>query len=418
MTMNYKITYNPDGIPQATVTLPLSKSMSARRLVIDAVAGRRTECPVADCDDTRALQEALAVTTGAVNIGAAGTALRFLTAYYAAKPGVDVILDGTERIRRRPLSPLIDALRLLGADIEYTGQEGFAPVHIRGTRLSGGSVSMDASASSQFVSAMMMVAPLMEKPLRLDLPYGVPSLPYVRMTAAMMERSGATADMSIVSIDISGAYTRADSAPVERDWSAASYWYEITAFTSGWFTLAGLTSVSVQGDSRMAAIGERLGVITADAEEDEDGNPVSGLELSASPEQFSRIDLDMTDTPDLVPAVVVTAATLGIPFHLTGVENLRLKECDRIEALRREVLKIGVVLDTDTRGEIRWDGSRVPVTELPVFDTYDDHRMAMALAPVAVFMPAVMVRDTEVVTKSYPTYWDDLALAGFVMEEA
>lgn len=198
--------------------------------------------------------------------------------------------------------------------------------------------------------------------------------------------------------------------PVERDWSAAAFWYEIAAITAGWVTLPGLCDKSLQGDAVTAALYPRLGVLT----EFED----AAAELSATPDLYSRLDLDMTDTPDLVQAMAVTACAIGVPFRFTGVATLRHKETDRLEALRRELLKIGCVAEIESDNIISWEGQRVPLTEMPVIDTYGDHRMAMAFAPLSVFVPGIIVRDIEVVGKSYPGFWNDMRQAGFTLTDA
>lgn len=230
------------------------------------------------------------------------------------------------------------------------------------------------------------------------------------MTAKMMAARGIDVDINPTFIAIgSGSYTAA-TTEVERDWSAASYWYEIAALTAGWVTLPGLSLPSLQGDSALAGLFPRLGVLT----EFEDG----AAELSATPDLFSRLELDMSDTPDLVQTFVVTACAIGIPFRLTGVSTLRIKETDRIDALCRELLKIGCVVSVESDDVISWECVRRPITELPRIDTYGDHRMAMAFAPLAVFIPGIIINDIEVVSKSYPDYWNHLTEAGFRLIDA
>lgn len=407
--MNLRI-LPPDEILTATVSLPLSKSVSARTLVIDAIAGLPLTGRVADCDDTKALVSALSSDNRDVNIGGAGTAMRFLTAYYAAKPGCEITLDGDQRMRQRPIGRLVDALRRLGADISYAREEGFPPLNIKGRTLTGGSIDVDASVSSQYVSAIMMAAPLMSSPLRVNLPGDVVSRPYITMTAKMMAARGINVDINPTFIAIEpGSYTAA-TTEVERDWSAASYWYEIAALTAGWVTMPGLELPSLQGDSVAADLFPRLGVLT----DFEDG----AAELSATPDLFSRLDLDMNDMPDLVQTFAVTACAIGIPFRFTGVSTLRIKETDRIDALCRELLKIGCIVSAEGDDIISWEGARRPIAELPRIDTYGDHRMAMAFAPLAVFLPGIIINDIEVVSKSYPDYWKHLAEAGFTLLDA
>lgn len=419
----------PDEIIDTTVLLPLSKSESARTLIIDAIAGQPLTDSVTVCDDTTALRRALTTpgNTGAIiDIGAAGTAMRFLTAYFAATPGTDVVLDGSERMRQRPIAALVDALNQLGADISYAGQQGFAPLHIRGRRLSGGSVTIDASVSSQFISALMMVGAGMPDGLTIELTGEPVSQAYTRMTAAMMEARGIDVSIQPGAVIVRpGKYTAASAGAIGADWSAASYWYTIAALSSGWIALPGLRLPSLQGDSIMAKLGERIGVNTARVDADDrplmpGGNtpvPADTLQLSASPEQFSRLDIDATDFPDLIPTLAVAAAMLGMPFHITGVGTLRGKETDRIAALVNEALKLGLIFEADGDKSLSWDGTRIPITQLPVIDTYDDHRIAMAFAPCAIFIPGMSIRNPQVVAKSYPDFWTDMIHAGFVIHD-
>lgn len=405
--MDYRI-YPPEEILEATVALPLSKSISARALVMAAL-GSNQPAEVADCEDTAAIRTALSQTTGRVDIGAAGTAMRFMTAYYAACEGADIVLDGSDRMRHRPIAPLVDSLRRLGADISYEGEEGFPPLHIRGKRLAGGKLTVDSSVSSQFVSAILMVAPTMAAPLKLTLEGESVSMPYIKMTIGMMTARGIDVELIRDTVTAVPGQYKSCGEVVERDWSAAAFWYEIAAITAGWVTLRGLNKHSLQGDSALATIGPRIGVVTEFTDE--------GAELSATPDIYSRLDLDMTDTPDLVQPLAVAACAIGMPFRFTGVANLRIKETDRLEALRVELLKIGCVVETEGDNVISWESRRLPVTEMPRIDTHDDHRMAMAFAPLAVFVPGIVICDAEVVAKSYPGFWEDLRAAGFTLEE-
>lgn len=406
--MNYRI-FPPEELPECSISLPLSKSMSARALIINALQQRTTTAKVASCDDTKAMSDALAVNSGTVNINAAGTAMRFLTAYYAVTEGSDIILDGTERMRHRPIGPLVDALRQCGACIEYTGEEGFPPLHIHGRKLDGGKVSIDASVSSQFISALLMTAPYMTLGLDLTLEGELASLPYADMTLSMMREAGAEAERNGANIIVKPVRYSLPVTQVEADWSAASYWYEIEALTSGFITLEGVAAHSTQGDSIVAKIYEQLGVVTEFHEED--------AELLASPDLSPRLQLDLGECPDLVPAIVVTCVMLRIPFRFTGLESLRIKECDRIDALCTELLRAGAIITEEAPGIISWDTVMRPIQSIPVFDTYDDHRMAMALAPIAAYCPGIIINNAEVVTKSYPEYWNDLRVAGFIVQD-
>lgn len=400
----------PEDIIDTVINLPLSKSESARRLVLDAFAGVSDDnLVVADCDDTDALRRGLATLCGEVNIGAAGTAMRFLTAYYAATPGADVLLDGSERMRHRPIGILVDALREFGADIAYVGEEGFPPLKIRGKQLTGGTLDVDAHVSSQFISALLMAAPSMARPVQLNLVGGVTSSPYLKMTIKMMQRRGIAVDFDGETVSVSPGGYGTDTEAIEPDWSAASYWYAITAMSGGWVTLPGLRKNSLQGDSAIANFADKLGVITEFTDE--------GVSLSATPDLFSHISLDMTETPDIVQTVAVMASVLHISMHLSGVHTLRNKETDRLEALRAEMIKLGVELDVVGDDVLQWDGTYYRLTQVPVIETYDDHRMAMAFAPAALIYDVVLIRNAEVVSKSYPTFWDDLSAAGFIITE-
>lgn len=411
--MDYRI-FPPQQLLQTRTSLPLSKSESNRALIISALTpGGNMPAVVAECDDTAAMLSVLnSLDSRGVNVGAAGTAMRFLTALAAVTPGVDMVIDGSERMRQRPIGPLVDALRQCGALIEYAGTEGFPPLHVTGRVLEGGEVTVDASVSSQFISALMMVAPCMANGLRINMAGEAVSESYLRLTAAMMERAGVTAEFERGTIDIPSAKYTPVNWTIGADWSAASYWYEIEALTSGFVTLDGLDADSRQPDRKVADIFSNLGVLTE--WEGEEG----GIDLMASPELSPRMIIDLSDNPDLAQTVIVTCVMLGVPFLISGLETLSIKETDRIKALYTELLKIGIVTDISVAGRMEWDGSRRPIAELPEFDTYADHRMAMSLAPVSIYIPGIVVRDAGVVAKSYPGYWDALRNAGFLVVDA
>ncbi|MDE6049327.1 MAG: 3-phosphoshikimate 1-carboxyvinyltransferase [Paramuribaculum sp.] len=410
--MNYRI-FPPEELMDVEIILPLSKSISNRALIINALTSGTSPLEnVAKCDDTDAMIEALTGNSREVNIGAAGTAMRFLTAYFAVQTGVETELTGSERMCNRPIAPLVDALKSVGADISYIDKEGFPPLRIKGKNLTGGTLSIDAGVSSQYISALMMIAPVLESGLRITLEGEIISMPYIRMTAYIMERFGVHAEIEGNIITIAhGSYSAPADFKVEGDWSAASYWFEIQALTCGWTALRGLHEKSCQGDSAIVDSFRELGVETGF-----ETDPLRAS-LEASPDLTPRFAAELSSTPDVAQTFAVTCAMLGVPFRLSGLRSLRIKETDRIAALTRELLKVGVVLDTEGDEAISWDGIRRPLAGIPVFDTYDDHRMAMCLAPVAVFIPGIVIRDAEVVSKSYPGYWDDLRKAGFTIEE-
>lgn len=408
--MNYRI-FPPEEMIEATIELPLSKSISNRALIINALtADTKPIAKVAHCDDTDVMVEALSSQSSDVNIGAAGTAMRFLTAYFSVQEGRAVTLDGSERMRQRPIKALVDALRDCGASIEYLGEEGFPPLKISGRKLQGGDVALPASISSQYISALLMIAPLMAQGLRLTLEGEIMSRPYILMTLEMMRRQGVESEFDDNIITIAPSEYRYADIDVEADWSAASYWYEIAALSTGMVSLKGLKSPSLQGDSKIAGYFEHLGIDTQFS----DGEVM----LEPSPEQDARLELDMSEQPDLVQALAVTCCMLRIPFRFTGVETLRIKETDRLEALRVELDKLSFDLSIEGDNAIAWYGGQHPIIEQPCIDTYKDHRMAMAFAPVALYLPGVIINDVEVVSKSYPDYWEHLAQTGFVIVDA
>ncbi len=415
--MDLQIFPPEDGFPQAAVKLPLSKSISNRALIINALTdGALPLERVAECDDTHAIVAALADTEAdTVNVGAAGTAMRFLTAYYAALGDGRVrLIDGCERMRQRPIGKLVDALRLCGADIEYAGEEGFPPLRICSKKLSGGEIALSADTSSQFVSALLMVAPLMAGGLELVLQGEIVSRPYIDMTLAMMRQWGVECEVSERGRRISVpecSYVPVEFL-VEADWSAASYWFEIEAMSYGDIQLEGLWQKSCQGDSRVADIFRRFGI-----ESDWEENP-GQLTLAPTPDVVARLEMDLGDVPDLAQTVAVTCCMTGIPFRLTGLQTLKIKETDRLDALCRELRKTSFMVEAVDDSELVWQGMRIPQpgTEPLSFDTYSDHRMAMAFAPVAMFIPGIVIRDAGVVSKSYPEFWEHLAAAGFRVE--
>lgn len=400
-----KLSINPpEEMLDAAVELPLSKSMSVRAVAMEALG---TPCAgaVAECSDVEAMRRVAAARSGNVDAADSGAALRFGMALLAATEGTDVLITGSQRLMERPVDGLMEALRSLGADVHREADGG---VRVRGCRMAGGRVAVDAAASSQYISALLMAAPLMADGLQLTVDWNQPSLPYIDMTLAMMRARGIDAVREGIEITVRpGAYSAATDT-IEPDWSAAAFWYETAALTAGFVTLRGMRPASVQGDRAVADIFTRLGVVTAFDEE--------GAQLSADPEMHARLDYDCSACPDLVPAMAVTASLLGVPFELSGIGALRHKECDRVQALIEELAKTGAVVEAE-RDTLVWDGRRMPVSEMPEFDARGDHRMAMALAPVAVFAPGITIDGAECVGKSYPEYWDHLRAAGFEVEE-
>ena len=398
-------------LKSTTIKLPASKSISNRLLLINVLsANPNIPDNLSDSDDTAVMLKALKSDCSLVDVGAAGTSMRFLTAYLSLLPGSHVI-TGSERMKKRPIAILVDALRSLGADITYVENEGFPPLKIEGKQLHGGTISLPGNISSQFISALMMIAPMIKGGLTIQLTGKIVSQPYINMTLKTMEQFGIKGswDGSVISIP-EGNYLHIPSS-VESDWSAASYWYEITALAPSISEeLLGLMTNSLQGDSEGRHIAEKLGVSTT-------ANSSNGnLKLQSSLTPVSHLEYDFNSQPDIAQTFVVACCCLGVTFHFTGLESLKIKETDRISALINECKKIGFVLHTNDIDDLKWNGETCTPTNEPIL-TYKDHRMAMAFAPAAIKLGAIKIDDPAVVSKSYPKYWEDLKSIGFNIEE-
>lgn len=392
---------------KATIQLPASKSISNRALIIHALSkGGDILSNLSDCDDTRVMIKALTEGNEVIDILAAGTAMRFLTAYLSATSGTHTI-TGTQRMQQRPIQLLVNALRDLGARIEYTGTEGYPPLRISGTTLSGPEITLKGNVSSQYISALLMIGPVLKNGLHLHLTGEIISRPYIHLTLQLMKDFGASAEwVSDHSISVKPQPYHSVPFTVESDWSAASYWYQIVALSSeAEIELTGLFHNSYQGDSRGAEVFAHLGVETVFTEQ--------GVRLRKRGVQVQRLDEDFIDIPDLAQTFVVTCALLDIPFRFTGLQSLKIKETDRIAALKAELAKLGYLLRDENDSILIWDGERCEPQEVPVIKTYEDHRMAMAFAPAAICCPEISIAEPQVVSKSYPRYWEDLRQAGF-----
>lgn len=361
-------------------------------------------------DDTKLLQEALDSEGYVKDVGHAGTAMRFLTAYLSTQTG-HYTLTGSQRMKERPVGPLVDALKQLGAAIEYLETRGCPPLKVTGGKMTGGSIQIEAGISSQFISALMMIGPVLEDGLTIELEGHVVSATYIEMTLSLMNRCGAGASFDGRRITIpQGAYTL-DDFTVESDWSGSSYWYQVAALLPGSeITLPNLSGESLQGDLALVSIFEPLGVTTSFKEE-------KVVLRSQKRELTGEFTYDFTGCPDLAQTVAVTLCALGLPFRFTGTTTLRVKETDRISALQTELKRVGFELTANEAGEwLAWDGSRCAPEPDPVIATYHDHRMAMAFAPLAIPLGKISIEDPGVVSKSYPGYWSDLEKAGFKID--
>ena len=406
----------PRGI-QAAINLPASKSISNRALIIHALTpGAPMPDNLSDCDDTRVLEDALRRQPETIDIGPAGTAMRFLTAYLASQPGQRV-LTGSERMRHRPIGVLVDALRSLGADINYEGEDGFPPLRITGRQLAGGTIEIPGDVSSQFVTALLLVAPAMDNGLTVKLKGNIISRPYIDLTLHVMHQFGAKAEWTdIDTIHVPHQAYQPVSYAVENDWTAASYWYEAMALlgdSAASVSLNGLQDNSRQGDATVKYIFSLLGIRTAFSTPKE-GNR-QGVTLSYRKFHLPYMEYNFAGQPDLAQSVAATCAALGTRFRFTGLSSLRIKETDRLSALVAEMRKLGYQLQTTTDNELIWDGAQCQAAPTPVINTYNDHRMAMAFAPLAIKHPDLRIDAPDVVSKSYPQFWHELERAGFTI---
>ena len=363
---------------------------------------------LSDCDDTLVTIKALRDKPEVVDISAAGTAMRFLTAYYSITPGTR-ILTGTERMKHRPIGLLVDALHSLGAQIDYVEEEGFPPLKVTGTKLTGKEIALPGNVSSQYISALLMMGGALPYGLTLHLTGDIISRPYIELTMQLMRDFGAEVSWtSEDTICVKGGGYRDTPYYIESDWSAASYWYEMVALCpEARVVLPGLFGKSYQGDSKGARLFEQLGVKTDFTNE--------GVILTKSAVRVQRVEADLVEIPDLAQTFVVTCCLLGIPFRFMGLQSLRIKETDRISALMTELRKLGFVLHAEGDEALSWDGERCIAEEAPVIATYEDHRMAMAFAPAAFVFEHLQIANPEVVSKSYPHFWEDLKSGGFMV---
>ena len=382
------------------ISLPASKSISNRALILNALAYSPYDIQnLSDCDDTRVTIKALDSNDRSFDIGAAGTAMRFLTAFLAKTVG-EWVITGSERMKQRPIKLLVDALNSLGARIEYIEKEGYPPLRILGSALTGGEIRLNGGVSSQYISALMMIAPYMQNGLKIILEGNVISVPYIRMTMQMMKEYGVDVLFENNIIDVKPQVYSPIQYKVESDWSAASYWFEVLSIAGkGKIMLEGLYQNSYQGDSKVAELFEQLGVKAEYKPE--------GVLLTPSGNYVSKFEYDFVDQPDLAQTFAVTCCMKGITFHFKGVQSLKIKETNRIAALINELAKLGFVLFEPAEGELAWSGERHKQEEDIRIATYEDHRMAMAFAPAALVIP-LSIEEPQVVSKSYPSFWNDI----------
>jgi 3-phosphoshikimate 1-carboxyvinyltransferase len=406
--MQYKIT--PPIKIESVVQLPSSKSISNRGLILNALSlDPNPIINLSDCEDTQVIIDAFNSDSNIFDVKAAGTAMRFLTAFLAGMEG-EWIIKGTHRMHERPIFPLVDTLLSLGANIKYIEKEGYPPIKIKGQRLKGGEVNLSGSISSQFISALLMIAPLMKNGLTIHIKNEIISKPYIHLTLNMMEKYGVHGKWEKNSITVKHKKYKPFSLTVESDWSAASYWYEMVALLPGsQVKLLGLEKESMQGDSKAAELFEYMGVTTKYLPD--------GVFISKTKQATDKFFYDFVNEPDLAQTFIATCCFLNIRFVFSGLQSLKIKETDRINAMITEMRKFGFVLQEQKNSILSWNGERCDAEENPVIDTYDDHRMAMALAPASIIYKSVLVNNPKVVSKSYPNFWNDLRRVGFNVEE-
>ena len=398
----YKLTYLKEGSDCMEAGLPASKSIANRALVIAALCGAEEKLNnLSDCDDTQAVIRALSSNDEVKNIGAAGTAMRFLTAYYAIS-SESVIMTGTERMKNRPISILVEALRSLGADIEYVEKEGFPPLKINGKKLLGGELHVKGDVSSQYLSAILMIAPYTQDGITLVIEGDLVSRPYLQMTLSLMSEFGVSYTWKDNVIEILPAKYNPIEFTVENDWSAASYWYSVVALSENKSVkLKYLLADSLQGDSHLVELYKPLGVETQFVG---GGVVLSKISEASLPQVYN---ISLKEQPDLAQTLVVSCLLMNVPFKFSGLENLKIKETDRIAALINECKTLGFVLKEVASGTLAWDGEKcAPAGEIKI-NTYEDHRMAMAFAPAVIRLGSIVINEPDVVTKSYPSFWQE-----------
>lgn len=408
--MKYLVS-KPDKTLKGSIILPGSKSVANRALIIHALA--YSPYPIenlSDSDDTLVIEKVFNSNTNYFDIGHAGTAMRFLTAFLSQIVG-EWTLTGSDRMKQRPIGILVDALNKLGARIEYLESEGFPPLKIYGSHLKGCVLELDGSVSSQYISALLMIAPTIEGGLTLRLKNKITSRPYIEMTLRLMEQFGVKSVWKGNEIRIAEQSYKARPFSVEADWSGASYWYQMAVMADDVdVELIGLTTESLQGDAQIAKWFEQLGIDTVATEKG------SRLVKNGKPLPKS-LNLNFIENPDVAQTFAVLCVMKQIPFHFAGLETLKIKETNRIAALQDELAKFGAQIAEPAHGELSWDGTLPREKQaVPEIETYHDHRMALAFAPACQIYGPVAILDPMVVTKSYPNYWEDLKKVGFVIE--
>jgi 3-phosphoshikimate 1-carboxyvinyltransferase len=402
---------------KSKVKITGSKSETNRLLLLQALYPNLNLENTSNSDDSEVMQKALVFThhpsptTQTIDVHHAGTAMRFLTAFFAIQDSKEVVLTGSSRMKERPIKILVDALNQLGAEITYEENEGFPPIRINGKKILQNKVSLPANVSSQYISALLLIAPKLENGLELTLEGEITSVPYIKMTLALLNEIGVktTFEGNIIKV-CHAEFVSASQLTVESDWSSASYWYSIVALSEigTQITLSSYKKNSLQGDSALTNIYQDFGVETVFNED----NSISITKVKNH--KLSIVNYQLNNCPDIAQTIAVTCFGLGIGCHLTGLHTLKIKETDRLEALKKELTKLGAKISvTDESLTLETSNS---IKENVTIATYQDHRMAMAFAPLALKVP-MKINEAEVVSKSYPDFWEDLKKVGFSIKE-
>ena len=401
-----------------------SKSETNRLLLLQALYPNISLENISNSDDSEVMLQALQKLatdnwqlTTEIDVHHAGTAMRFLTAYFAIQEGKEVILTGSTRMKERPIKILVEALQQLGAEITYEENEGFPPIKIIGKKLTNNKVSLPANVSSQYISALLLIAPKLENGLELTLEVEITSIPYIKMTLALLNEIGIETSFIENKIIVKPQFTIHNSQlTIESDWSSASYWFSIVALSEigTQITLTSYKQNSLQGDAALVEIYKNFGVTATFENTTIVLEKVENPKLDSSEYELAKQTLNsqLNNSPDIAQTIAVTCFGLGIGCHLTGLHTLKIKETDRLEALKNELTKLGATISV-TNDSLTLEPSEI-INESVSIKTYQDHRMAMAFAPLALKVP-IIIEEAEVVSKSYPTFWDDLKSIGFTI---
>lgn len=406
--MNIHILKSSIANRQSTITITGSKSESNRLLLLQALYPQISIENLSNSDDSVLMQKALSSDKDVIDIHHAGTAMRFLTAYFSVQEGREVTLTGSSRMKERPIGILVEALKQLGADIQYLENEGFPPLKIKGKKLIKSEVALKANVSSQYISALLLIASKLQNGLVLTLEGKITSVPYIKMTLSLLNRIGIETQFNKNTVVVKPKLTELQPKKlvVESDWSSASYFYSIVALSEigTEITLSSYKRDSLQGDAVLPKIYEQFGVNTLF-----ETNTIT-LQKSSIINRQSSINLDLSNAPDIAQTIAVTAFGLGLECYLTGLHTLKIKETDRLVALKTELEKLGAEVEI-TNESLHLSKSNFIKSHASI-DTYNDHRMAMAFAPLGL-KTNLQINDAEVVSKSYPKFWEDLSAVGF-----